>query len=104
MVLTSNLPFTQWAAAFADDQTRTAAMLDRLLHHAHIVQISGDSYRLKDKTKGRSDRQEDSTGRGSVRGRLSAAPGSALRSREAEVNVPEWVRFTSANPFEGGQL
>jgi DNA replication protein DnaC len=51
MVLTSNLPFTQWAAAFADDQTLTAAMLDRLLHHAHIVQISGESYRLKDKRK-----------------------------------------------------
>jgi DNA replication protein DnaC len=51
IVLTSNLPFTQWASAFADDQTMTAAMLDRLLHHAHIVQISGDSYRLKDKRK-----------------------------------------------------
>ena len=37
--------------AFADDQTMTAAMLDRLLHHAHIVQISGESYRLKDKRK-----------------------------------------------------
>ncbi|MCD0277404.1 IS21-like element ISXci1 family helper ATPase IstB, partial [Xanthomonas melonis] len=35
MVLTSNLPFTQWHSAFADDQTLTAAMLDRLLHHAH---------------------------------------------------------------------
>jgi DNA replication protein DnaC len=51
LILTSNLPFTQWAATFADDQTLTAAMLDRLLHHAHIVQISGDSYRLKDKLK-----------------------------------------------------
>lgn len=51
MVLTSNLPFTQWAGAFADDQTLTAAMLDRLLHHAHIVQISGESYRLRDKRK-----------------------------------------------------
>ena len=51
MILTSNLPFTQWASAFADDQTLTAAMLDRLLHHAHIVQISGESYRLKDKHK-----------------------------------------------------
>ena len=51
MVLTSNLPFTQWAGAFADDQTMTAAMLDRLLHHAHIVQISGESYRLKDKRR-----------------------------------------------------
>lgn len=51
VVLTSNLPFTQWASAFADDQTLTAAMLDRLLHHAHIVQITGESYRLKDKRK-----------------------------------------------------
>jgi DNA replication protein DnaC len=44
MILTSNLSFAQWASAFADDQTLTAAMLDRLLHHAHIVQIAGDSY------------------------------------------------------------
>jgi DNA replication protein DnaC len=51
MVLTSNLPFTQWSGAFADDQTLTAAILDRLLHHAHIVQITGESYRLKDKRK-----------------------------------------------------
>lgn len=51
MILTSNLPFTQWATALADDQTLTAALLDRLLHHAHIVQISGESYRLKDKRK-----------------------------------------------------
>jgi DNA replication protein DnaC len=51
MVLTSNLPFTQWAAAFAEDQTLTAALLDRLLHHAHIVQITGESYRLKDKRR-----------------------------------------------------
>jgi transposase len=50
-ILTSNLPFAQWSSAFADDQTLTAAMLDRLLHHAHIVQISGESYRLKDKRK-----------------------------------------------------
>jgi DNA replication protein DnaC len=43
MVLTSNLPFTQWATAFADAPTLTAAMLDRLLHHAHIVQVTGES-------------------------------------------------------------
>ena len=47
--LTSNLPFTQWAGAFADAPMMTAALLDRLLHHAHIVQITGESYRLKDR-------------------------------------------------------
>jgi DNA replication protein DnaC len=51
LILTSNLPFTQWASAFADDPTLTAAMLDRLLHHAHIVSIQGESYRLKNKRK-----------------------------------------------------
>jgi DNA replication protein DnaC len=51
MILTSNLPFTQWPAAFADDQVLVAAMLDRLLHHAHIVQISGESWRLRDKRR-----------------------------------------------------
>jgi DNA replication protein DnaC len=49
IILTSNLPFSQWSTAFADDQTLTAALLDRLLHHAHIEQISGNSYRLKGK-------------------------------------------------------
>jgi DNA replication protein DnaC len=49
VIVTSNLPFSQWSTAFADDQTLTAALLDRLLHHAHIAQISGNSYRLKDK-------------------------------------------------------
>ena len=50
-IITSNLPFTQWASTLADDATLTAALLDRLLHHAHIVQISGESYRLKDRKK-----------------------------------------------------
>ncbi|HGD4102545.1 TPA: ATP-binding protein, partial [Legionella pneumophila] len=33
------------------DKVLTAAMLDRLLHHAHVIQCRGDSYRLKDKFK-----------------------------------------------------
>lgn len=47
IIVTSNLPFSQWSTAFADDTTLTAALLDRLLHHSHIVQISGESYRLR---------------------------------------------------------
>jgi len=49
VIVTSNLPFSQWASAFDGDTTLTAGLLDRLLHHAHIVQIRGESYRLKDK-------------------------------------------------------
>lgn len=51
MILTSNLPFAQWDTTFGGDATLTAAMLDRILHHAHIVQIKGDSYRLKRQRK-----------------------------------------------------
>jgi DNA replication protein DnaC len=50
-IVTSNLAFTQWATTLADDATLTAALLDRLLHHVHIVQINGESYRLKDRKK-----------------------------------------------------
>lgn len=51
LIVTSNLPFGQWDQAFAGDQTLTAALLDRLLHHSHVLQIKGESYRLKDKRK-----------------------------------------------------
>lgn len=50
-IVTSNLAFTQWATTLADDATLTAALLDRLLHHARIVQITGESYRLKERKK-----------------------------------------------------
>ena len=51
IILTSNLSFGEWDDTFAGNSALTAAMLDRLLHHAHVVQIKGDSYRLKDKKK-----------------------------------------------------
>ncbi|MGB0087040.1 MAG: IS21-like element helper ATPase IstB [Rhodomicrobiaceae bacterium] len=51
LILTSNLSFGSWDEAFAGDAILTAAMLDRILHHAAVVQISGESYRLKDKRR-----------------------------------------------------
>ena len=50
-IVTSNLPFGQWDQTFAGDATLTAALLDRLLHHAHVVPIQGESYRLRNKRK-----------------------------------------------------
>tara|TARA_Y100001934_G_C11898677_1_gene561151 strand:- start:87 stop:365 length:279 start_codon:yes stop_codon:yes gene_type:complete len=49
MILISNLSFGQWDETFAGNSALTSAMLDRILHHAHVVQIQGDSYGLKDK-------------------------------------------------------
>ncbi len=51
MILTSNLTFGSWDQAFAGESVLTAAMLDRILHHAFVVSIQGESYRLKDKRK-----------------------------------------------------
>lgn len=51
IILTSNLSFGQWDETFAGNTALTSAMLDRILHHAHVIQIKGDSYRLKEKRK-----------------------------------------------------
>ena len=46
MILTSNRGFSEWAEVFGDPVVATA-LLDRLLHHAVVVQIEGASYRLR---------------------------------------------------------
>jgi DNA replication protein DnaC len=51
LILTSNLTFGSWDTAFAGDAVLTAAMLDRILHHSTIVNINGESFRLKHKRK-----------------------------------------------------
>ena len=51
MILTSNRTFGSWDSAFAGDSVLTAAMLDRILHHSIIVNINGESFRLKDRRK-----------------------------------------------------
>ena len=51
LILTSNLTFGSWDSAFAGDSVLTVAMLDRILHHSIIVNINGESFRLKDKRK-----------------------------------------------------
>jgi DNA replication protein DnaC len=48
LIVTSNKPFSAWGEIFGDDVT-AAAMIDRLVHHAEILALKGDSYRLKDR-------------------------------------------------------
>jgi len=51
VILTSNLSFGEWDVTFAGNSALTAAMLNRLMHHVHLIQIKGESYRLKDKRR-----------------------------------------------------
>ena len=50
-IITSNKPFAEWAHIFAGEPVMASAALDRLLHRATIINIKGESYRLKDKRK-----------------------------------------------------
>ncbi len=52
LIVTSNKSFARWGEVFGDD-TVAAAMIDRLVHHAEVIALKGDSYRLKDRDLGR---------------------------------------------------
>jgi DNA replication protein DnaC len=51
-LLTSNLPFTEWTEVLGSERM-TGALLDRLTHHVHILEMNGESYRLKQSKKKR---------------------------------------------------
>ena len=55
-IVTSNLPFQEWTTVFASERL-TGALLDRLTHHLHILEMNGESCRLK---QSRSRRQHPS--------------------------------------------
>ena len=46
ILVTTNLPFGEWTEVFGSERL-TGALLDRLTHHVHILEMNGDSYRLK---------------------------------------------------------
>src|SRR6266700_1873563 len=52
LIVTSNKPFGRWGEVIGNDIVATA-MIDRLVHHAEVIALKGDSYRLKDRDLGR---------------------------------------------------
>jgi len=59
-IVTSNLPFDEWTSVFGSERL-TGALLDRLTHHVHILEMNGESYRLA-QSKRRSRRSQQDTG------------------------------------------
>jgi len=49
IILTTNKPFEEWGTIFGGDEVIAGAVLDRLLHHSHVIAINGPSFRTKDK-------------------------------------------------------
>ena len=58
LIVTSNKEFGRWGEVFGDD-TVAAAMIDRLVHHADVIALKGDSYRLKNHDLGRTPTPAD---------------------------------------------
>ena len=50
IVITSNLPFDEWTEVFGSERL-TGAILDRLTHHVHILEMNGESFRLRESRK-----------------------------------------------------
>jgi len=48
LIITSNMPFGRWGEVFSDDVV-AGAMIDRLVHHCEVVNLKGDSYRVRNK-------------------------------------------------------
>ena len=59
LVVTTNLPFARWTEVFLD-ATAAAAVIDRIVHHATVLKLEGESYRLKAAAaKGRGRQRKD---------------------------------------------
>ena len=56
-LITSNLPFQEWTEVLGSERL-TGALLDRLTHHVHILEMNGDSYRLKQSRRKRTSSSE----------------------------------------------
>ena len=131
-IVTSNLPFEEWTSVFGS-QRLTGALLDRLTHHVHILELNGESYRLK-QSKARRRREPRPADEGAAgdpkpakspplpesRVRpgyetptISAGADAARRALRPAANwpgfaPPQWPTFTPAltgreNPRTGGE-
>ena len=58
VLVTTNLPFSEWGQIFQGERM-TAALLDRLCHHCHIFEMNGESYRFRESMKTKKSRKAE---------------------------------------------
>ena len=100
ILVTTNLPFDEWTEVFGSERL-TGALLDRLTHHVHILEMNGDSYRLKGSRQSAAalapasdrpgSRLAPCQGRPRPRSRRHPPPYRPGRDRQAS---PRWHSFT----------
>ena len=100
-MVTYNLPFGRWGEVFGDDVV-AAAMIDRLVHHAEVISLKGDSYRLKYRDLGRipasHDHGENPRPGPYPRPRRTAATTPGTSSRTPSASSPDGASNGSATP------
>jgi DNA replication protein DnaC len=80
-MMTSNRPLEDWGKLIGDVPSATA-ILDRFLHHAELIQITGKSYRLRHQGRGNPDKDEEAKSTGAEDGRSSSKPARAPTGSE----------------------
>ena len=59
LIVTTNLPFAEWPQVFGDDERLAGALLDRLTHHVHVIEIIAKSFRLNSSLKGKKRTEQE---------------------------------------------
>src|SRR5271166_6506867 len=97
-IVTSNLPFEEWTSVFGS-QRLTGALLDRLTHHVPILELNGESYRLK-QSKARRRRDPQALDWAATQLDASAgATGVSLGQRQGSASV--WLGFRPVDAARG---
>ena len=88
-IVTSNLPFQEWTTVFASERL-TGALLDRITHHVHILEMNGESYRLKQSRSRRRQPSEQPPAcpRGPTRPSHARAAASRAEGASPRARVP----------------
>ena len=105
ILVTTNLPFDEWTEVFGSERL-TGALLDRLTHHVHILEMNGESYRLKrSRENAAAQAPDESDHPEAVPEAVLTHPPSLLPACLCDTSTEQLARtFTLANDLSGGTL
>ena len=108
ILVTTNLPFDEWTEVFGSERL-TGALLDRLTHHVHILEMNGESYRLKRSRENAAAQAPDESDNPvvpeAVLTHSLTHPPSLLPACLCDTSPEQLARtFTLANDLSGGTL
>ncbi len=102
-LVTSNLPFDEWTSVFGSERL-TGALLDRLTHHVHILEMNGESYRLA--TAKKAQRRTGTSGANATKNQRRRRPqnliaAARIEPRFATLRAPQCARQHKSQGLRG---